>query len=526
MSDERRRRGTGTIEEVKGSFRFRCPDGSGGRFTSEVYATREEASVALLAFRAQVARRQLVAVGGMTLAEYWETSWEPRKAQLNPLSIRTWRSVWNSQLSKAPFAHKTLRAITRRDVREWADRMTIGRPEHPVGLLKHILNEAVADELIPLNPAMAVRRKRREFATRVESCPTPEEQAAILSCRAIPEEVRVIIAFALGSGLRPGEWRNLTVGDVHLDAAQPYVLVRKGSDASNTTKGKRTRTVPLWGAALAALEQWMQLLPTYAPKNPMGLVFPQRNGRRRRASMPLGSVRGRDAWHVYRELAGVTREVRLHDMRHAAATDLLEGRREGGRRWLPQEVQRLLGHAQFSTTEKYYLHPTDEMVFRAAREAGSGPRTVQERSTAGSGEVQNALKKRKNVTVPGSTSPRSPSLSRPLESALYEGFRRNGAPNWTQGGLTASARQLLVLLLEGGRVRPGEMESLARQADAADLAASPLRQAVARVLAGGGHQRSAFLDLLDLLIPDAPVEGTGEQPPGSQVGKPQAKGTR
>ncbi len=501
---DRRRRGTGTVEAVGDGFRFRCPDGSGGRFTSEVYATRPEAENGLTTFRSKVSKRELVTVGGLTLAEYWTRSWEPRKAVQRPQSIRTWRSVWKSQLSHAPFSRKPLASITKRDVKEWADRLTLGRPEHPVALLHSIFVDALESELVTRNPVAGILVRRKDLSERAESCPTPAEQAKILGCAAIPQHARSILAFALGSGLRPGEWRNLELVDVQMDAAEPSVMVRFGS-AGGPTKGGRKRLIPLFGMALEALRAWMVDLPTFCPKNPLGLLFPQKNGRRRRASLPLGSVRGRDAWHVYRELAGITRDVRLHDMRHATATDLLRGRR-GGRKWHPMEVQRLLGHHDFATTERFYLHLDDSMLFEAA--ADSGPSSVHGQSGAVPADVPKAHEAKAIATDPGPTSRLSPSSSESGERALQAVPEANSGSGWTDAGLIDRARHLLLLAMQGARIRPGEKATLARWADAVDAEQSTVRRTVARVLAGGPHQHAAFIELLDLLVPDA-VPGQG-----------------
>ena len=57
--------------------------------------------------------------------------------------------------------------------------------------------------------------------------------------------------------------------------------------------------------------------------------------------------------------AGLPR-VRFHDLRHSAATILLEQGEELG------VVSRILGHADFSTTADVYAHLTRTMLGRAA----------------------------------------------------------------------------------------------------------------------------------------------------------------
>jgi integrase len=91
----------------------------------------------------------------------------------------------------------------------------------------------------------------------------------------------LIIAFGLGTGLRQGEQWALETRDVHAFDEQPHITVRFGSPGMPTKNG-RIRRVPLFGLALVTTRRWLQVLPTYASKNPFGLLFPTRMGARRR----------------------------------------------------------------------------------------------------------------------------------------------------------------------------------------------------------------------------------------------------
>lgn len=101
-----------------------------------------------------------------------------------------------------------------------------------------------------------------------------------------------IVVFAAGSGLRRGESWCLHLTDVHVadNEEKPRVEVRFGSwdpvkkrcRAPKGRKGeKKNRTVYLHGIALEAARAWLSLLPIYAPKNPLGLMFPTERGARR-----------------------------------------------------------------------------------------------------------------------------------------------------------------------------------------------------------------------------------------------------
>jgi integrase len=51
----------------------------------------------------------------------------------------------------------------------------------------------------------------------------PEEQRGVLTCEAIPEPDRMLIAFAIGTGLRRGELWNLERVDVVVEGPYPHI---------------------------------------------------------------------------------------------------------------------------------------------------------------------------------------------------------------------------------------------------------------------------------------------------------------
>lgn len=368
--DERRGRGAGTVEKVGDRWRFKCPNGVGGRYTSPAEYDDEPSAVRGLArYRKKILAGELTAVAGLTLAQYVVDTWLPRREKNQPASARTYRSVWTSQVSKAPFASRPLRSLRRRDIRAWMDGLEIS-VRGPVALLKVILADAVDDELVDFSVAAGIKLPRFE---RGDTSPTPTEQAAFFACPAVPFHVKAIAGFASGFALRPMEWRRLKLSDLRLDVPEPHFKIVR-------SKRGKSRDVPLFGDGLVLLRAWLVALPAYAPRNPLGLVFPQDNGKLRRNSHPLGTIDGEDAWGHYLRAAGIAKPVRLHDLRHAGANDLLFGRRTGGA-WTLVEVQRLLGHASPTTTARYYLHSSDEVTFNAARRSTSvqnGPAPSQD----------------------------------------------------------------------------------------------------------------------------------------------------
>lgn len=107
-------------------------------------------------------------------------------------------------------------------------------------------------------------------------------------------------------------------------------------------KGDKERMVPLGSRARACLKRYLaDLRPTLDPdgKKPT-LLLSRRGGRLTRAAL----------WKLVRDagrLAGISKPVYTHLLRHSFATHLLEGGAD------LRAVQELLGHANLTTTQRY-----------------------------------------------------------------------------------------------------------------------------------------------------------------------------
>lgn len=495
--DEKREHGTGTVEQVGGGmWRFRCPDGAGGRYTSpSEYPTEALAQDGLDRFRRMVANREIVPTRGLSLKDHWEQHFLPETIRLRrPGTVQMYKTRWK-RIEKAPFARKPMVSIRRREIRDWLKSLKVTRPDNFLAAVHAILETAVAEDRLESNPASSITVELPERDAD-DLRPTPEEQEKILACVQIPKADKLIIMFALGAGLRPGEWRNLELDDVHLEEPVPYVFVQFGSDGRGKTKTGKKRRVPLVGMAHRALVAWMEQLPTFAPRNPMRLVFPQASGERRSADSPFGRVGPRKArrgrWHAFLRAAGIRRRLTPHSLRHGCATDLLTGAR--GERFEAWQVQVFLGHDQLTTTMKY-LHPGERDLFaHLAKRSTNGPRP--------SGPDP------KTPAIPGTSGTKTrvaeetgfePRTSPPL--ALVDDSQPENDPQWTGRGLTARATEIFERLAEGWRPTEAEATALAREL--AGLRAAEDRVLVAAARVGGKTYLSALVELLDLVVPDA-----------------------
>ncbi|MBI1809581.1 MAG: site-specific tyrosine recombinase XerD [Gemmatimonadetes bacterium] len=143
---------------------------------------------------------------------------------------------------------------------------------------------------------------------------------------------RALLELAYGAGLRVSEWIGLEVKDLMLEDA----LVRVFG------KGSKERLVPIGRAAIGAVGMYLrELRPRIEKGEGKGRLFLNARGR------PLSRM---GAWQILRkyvELAGITKHVSPHTLRHSFATHLLEGGAD------LRAVQEMLGHADISTTQIY-----------------------------------------------------------------------------------------------------------------------------------------------------------------------------
>jgi integrase len=309
-------------------------------------------------------------------------TYEVRYFELRAKRCRDKRAVRErnryQHLRAAPFAAKPLPLVTTLEIQHWIDELATTEANDNRGerflsqesikkivrLLRSVFRYALRDGLIDGNPVTRDLELPApdERLDELWDYLRPDEQHALLVCLEIPEPVRLWIAFAMGCGLRPEELFRLLLVDVEADGPAPHIRVRK-------TKINRPRLVPLFGIALAAWRRWLEILPSFCPRNVRGLAWPRpRGGMRSGLALPrAGGTRHQlhehEVWRGYLRAAGLERDLRWYDAtRHTCATSLLCG--WWGPRWTLVDVGKVLGHKNVKTTERY-AHVADEVLHDA-----------------------------------------------------------------------------------------------------------------------------------------------------------------
>jgi integrase len=235
-------------------------------------------------------------------------------------------------------------------------------------VLNTALRQAIGDRLISWNPVSSVKRPKVRRRAHVEF--TAEQARAFLMAA---EETRLGTAFAIGLslGLRRGEvlglrWRDIDFEALTLRVEQTIQRVRAKVAGTagvlvsepKTQQSRRTLVLPAMlvpllrrhrarqaQERLAAGEEWNDALG--------GLLFTTPRGR------PIDPHDVQDEFKATLTAAKLP-DMRLHDLRHAAATFLIA-------QGLPLRlVMEVLGHSTIALTANTYGHIERGMMAEAA----------------------------------------------------------------------------------------------------------------------------------------------------------------
>ena len=232
--------------------------------------------------------------------------------------------------------------------------------QHARVVLRVALQQAVKWDLVARNVAALVDPPR---VVKREPQPLNPEQARALLVRSADHRLGALFAVAVALGLRLGEALGLRWEDVDLEAGVLHVrqaLQRlRGEIAFVEPKSKRSRrsvalpevvTAALKAHRVRQLEEWMVAGRRWEES---GLVF------RTCLVTALDPRKVTRAFHKLLVDAGLPR-IRLHDLRHTAATLLL------AQGVSPRTIMEVLGHSQISLTMDTYSHVLPALLREAA----------------------------------------------------------------------------------------------------------------------------------------------------------------
>jgi integrase len=341
------------------SIKYRIPDGT--QIKRAAGRTRAEAEQALTAALAAIDKGAVRTAGKETFAEAADRWLRSKRPHLEASTFQDYERHLRFRLLPA-FGDAKLRSITRSKVEDYVasldgpsglSRKTINDSLIP---LRQILGRAVREGVLPTNPAESPDRDSPiELPYERPSIkPLTRDEARRYLDACLPH-YRALAEVLLGAGLRIGEALALEWDDIGWDTSTLSVTKTFKVGGIGTPKGDRGRGVVVAAYVLEVLRHHRAESGRLS-----GLIFCRPDG------TPIRRQAVHRFWHrAALTHAGLPLTVRLHDLRHTAAT-----------LWLASGqsiyfVQQQLGHRDIQTTIDLYGHPDQEAHRQAAEEAAA-----------------------------------------------------------------------------------------------------------------------------------------------------------
>jgi integrase len=282
-----------------------------------------------------------------TLAAYAE-AWLATRGLRDRTRVE-YRKLLGGHLYPA-FGPLTLTEITPVMVRDWYSHLTNTtgptRRAHAYGLLRAILNTAVADDLIPANPCRVRGGGQSKRARQIRPATLAELEVI---AEEMPAGYRAAVLLAAWCGLRFGELAELRRKDidvrakvVHVSRAVTFVDGKPMIGAPKSDAGVRDVAVPPH-----LVPMLREHLAAHVAVGAEALLFPSPSGTHLRSDGALHR-----AFHAAR-LAANRPDLRFHDLRHTGATLAAAGGATLA------ELMRRLGHST-SVAAMRYQHATSD----------------------------------------------------------------------------------------------------------------------------------------------------------------------
>ena len=340
---------------ASGEARYDVRYRAGGRAVEETFKRRQDAENRVRQVEAERLRGPAVDPrrGREKLAEFADRWLATRLVKGRPLAPMT-RQGYLGLLGRnveTTLGQYALAEITPSVIRAWYAGVTVTAGQDQAAksyrLVRAILNTAVDDELIGRNPC----RIRGGGAERAEERPMIDAALVFKLADSISAPLRALVILAGFVGLRTGELLGLRRCDIDLDGRRLTVLVQAqqvvgmGRIVTSPKSDAGQRTVSLPRVALEALEKH---LASHGQPGSDGVLFTGPRGE------PITRSLVSREWQAARAMASAPAGLRMHDLRHHAAT--LTARMPG---ITTKELMARIGHAS-PRAALIYQHATAE----------------------------------------------------------------------------------------------------------------------------------------------------------------------
>ena len=259
--------------------------------------------------------------------------------QLSPHTLSNYQRDLSSLQDWAAGHNRTsAEQLNESDIRAWVSQMhrrglAGSSIQRSLSAARSFFNYLGRENGYPRNPAAAVQapRKPRKLP-RTLDVDQVNRYLAFEDDTPTARRDRAIAELFYSSGLRLAELSAVDLDDIDRDSRLLTV----------TGKGNKTRTVPIGGAALDAIDAWLAVRPeTASDADSATALFTSNRGQR----ISVRNIQAR--LKLQGRKSGMHQDVHPHMLRHSFASHMLES--SGDLR----AVQELLGHANISTTQIY-----------------------------------------------------------------------------------------------------------------------------------------------------------------------------
>lgn len=365
------RRGDGYITErtlSTGEARYQARWHDGERWRAKTFRVMEDAEDHLRDIGRKKRRREYVPDAEYTLLDVVDDYLERGASRWKPNTVATYTTIRDTVIDDA-IGRQLVTELDPRRMQRWIDGLSRTYSPSRIDVIRALatgaLNEAMRLGVIRSNPLTGVRMPKRQHKTHTVW--SADESAKALDASRDDPLLHLYYIIAVTTGMRPGEIRALKWVDIDFDRKLLTCRRTMTRDANyspvvgDTTKTGRARVIALPEMTVEALRdhrraQTERRLSHHAWHDG-DMVLDRGNG----APLPQQTI-----FRKHRDLIAATGlpACRLHDLRHAAATMLLEAGVD------VKVVSDMLGHANSAITRDIYQHVTETMQRTAADTLG------------------------------------------------------------------------------------------------------------------------------------------------------------
>jgi integrase len=302
----------------------------------------------------------------LTVAD-WLRQWlEMRRPHLRETTLERYRTAARVHLIPALGRHRLQELRPLHVQAAYAGWLGDGLSPTTVASLHRVLHRALEDavrlQLVVRNVTDAVEAPAP--GRRLPDLQAVRPSAVLASLADVGHPWRALVVLALHTGMRRGELAGLQWGDVDLDAATVAIrrsrtITHRGTIVEGPTKSLAgERVVPLAADAVRELRAWRR--EQLALRMAAGAGWAGDEWVFTAGTEPLRPDAITAWWGRHAQRHGL--RLRLHDLRHAAATLMAE------RGVPPRVIAEVLGHSRASFTLDVYAGAPDMASRRAAVE--------------------------------------------------------------------------------------------------------------------------------------------------------------